>query len=86
MADANAGPRSEMRGGNPEPRIEWILDGRNVSKEVSRKRRLHSIPLSLADSARLNPTLNSIISLFLTGARTQKRNHSDCAKPLNSIW
>jgi len=26
---------SEMRGGNPAPRIEWFLDGKNVTKEVS---------------------------------------------------
>lgn len=26
---------SEMRGGNPAPRIEWFLDGKNITKEVS---------------------------------------------------
>ena len=29
-----------MRGGNPAPQIEWFLDGKSISKEVSSLRDL----------------------------------------------
>jgi len=31
----NAPTNSEIRGGNPAPQIEWMLDNRSLSKEVS---------------------------------------------------
>lgn len=43
----------EIRGGNPAPQIEWILEGKNISKEVSI---FFSLSLSLSKKLRLSFT------------------------------
>lgn len=34
-----------MRGGNPAPQIEWLLDNKNITKEVSLRDLKQSLPL-----------------------------------------